>query len=87
MTRLPVSIIRWIASVISSSPRALGSMASIASKISGEKRYTPTSARSERGTDGFSTSEMTRPSSSSATPKRCGSGTRASRIMVSALER
>ena len=41
ITRLPVSIIRWMASVISSSPRALGSMASIASKISEEKRYTP----------------------------------------------
>ena len=37
-TRAPSSIIRWIASVISSSPRALGSIRSMASKTAGEKR-------------------------------------------------
>ena len=39
-----------------------------------------------RGTGGFSTSRTTRPSSSSATPKRWGSGTRASRISASGSE-
>ena len=45
----------WIASVISSSPRADGSIARTASWIAGAKRYTPTSARSDGGSAGFST--------------------------------
>ena len=80
-------ISRWIASVISSSPRALGTMVSMASKMRAENMYTPTSARSEGGCSGFSTRRTTRSPSSSATPNRCGSGTRASRIIASALLR
>ena len=49
----------WMASVISSSPRALGLMAFTLSKIAGVKRYTPTRARSLRGSAGFSTSRAT----------------------------
>ena len=54
-TRWPWSISHWMASVISSSPRADGSIAATASWIVGSNRYTPTSARSDGGSAGFST--------------------------------
>ena len=79
-TRSPRSTRCWIASVISSSPRELGRMARAASWIADVNMYTPTSARSVFGSGGFSASETTRPSLSSATPKCCGSGTGVSRI-------
>ena len=43
------SISHWMASVISSSPRADGFMARDASRMRLENRYTPTSARSDLG--------------------------------------
>ena len=77
----PWSSSHWIASVISSSPRADGGIARTASWISGEKRYTPTSARSDGGSAGFSTSCTMSPcTSNAATPKLRGSSTCASRI-------
>ncbi len=92
-TRIPPSTRCWIASVISSSPRAEGSIARAASWIPAVNMYTPTSARSVAGSAGFSTSLTTRPtapgstrlnrSASSATPKFSGSGTGVSRISAS----
>ena len=68
-TRSPRSTMCWMASVISSSPRALGAMALTLSNTAGVNRYTPTRARSLRGSLGFSTSRATQPSpSSSAMP-------------------
>ena len=48
-------ISHWMASVISSSPRAEGAIARTASWIVGSNRYTPTRARSDGGSSGFST--------------------------------
>ena len=64
----------WIASVISSSPLAEGSIALAASWIFAVNMYTPTSARFVAGSAGFSIRRTTRPTSpgaaaaSSATP-------------------
>src|SRR5690348_12612648 len=83
-----------MASVISSSPRADGAMASAAAKMCWSKQYTPTSARSLGGCFGFSTSRRTRgspdispfvalaalPDSSSATPNSPGFSTGVSRM-------
>ena len=82
-TVLPWSISHWIASVISYSPRHDGSSVSAASRIESSNRYTPTSARSLTNSFGFSTSRTTRSSSSTATPKCSGSGTRARKICAS----
>ena len=60
-TTWPPSISHWMASVISSSPRAEGRMARTASWMVWSNRYTPTRARSEAGTSGFSTSRTTWP--------------------------
>ena len=77
----PLSSSHWIASVISSSLRADGGIARTASWMRLENRYTPTSARSEGGSAGFSTSRTMSPcTSNSATPKLRGSSTCASRI-------
>ncbi len=58
-------------------------MALTLAKTAGVKRYTPTSARSLRGSAGFSTSRTTRPSSSSAMPYDLGSATCCRRMSAS----
>ena len=58
-TRRPPSTRCWIASVISSSPRAEGAIARAASWMRAVNMYTPTSARSVAGCAGFSTSRTT----------------------------
>ena len=73
----------WIASVISSSPRHEGLSVSAASTIESSNRYTPTSARSLTNSFGFSTKRTTRSPSSTATPNRSGSRTRARKICAS----
>ena len=55
-TGAALSTSHWIASVISSSPRADGWIARAASWMRGVNMYTPTSARSDAGSFGFSTS-------------------------------
>ena len=69
-TGCPESTSHWIASVISSSPRGEGSIARAASWMRGVNMYTPTSARSEGGSTGFSTRRTMPlpPGPSSATP-------------------
>ncbi len=75
-TSPPSSMSLLMASVISSSPRAEGRMRSMASKMAGRNRYTPTRARLLFGSAGFSTKRTTRPcSSTSATPNAEGLGT------------
>jgi hypothetical protein len=58
-TRWPLSMSHWMASVISSSPRGDGSIARDRLVDGGSKRYTPTSARSDGGSSGFSTRRTT----------------------------
>ncbi len=74
-----------MASVISSSPRAEGRIALTASKIAESNMYTPTRARFEGGTFGFSISRTTWPPESSATPNWFGFGTAARRIWLLGL--
>ena len=81
-TTWPWSMSHWMASVISSSPRGEGWMARTAWWMVWSKRYTPDQGQVGRRAPRLldQADDVADASSSSATPKRCGSGTRASRI-------